>query len=252
MTVSKSILAVSSIAFVLIFGGGIYILTQINELARPLTEKIASDVLGVNVSIGEMDIRLKERRVYVRNIEIDNPEGFSKPHIMTIDNVAVALSAVAQKSVDIEDVNVQGTDIYLEVTPKGTNLSKLQKNMKSSEADGPVEEAVKVIIRRFALNNATVHPSVTLMSTRDVKALELPPILLTDIGTKENGILAREAVSQVMQPVIKFVAEKAGEAGYYEGLSADKLKEIGMTEFDQIKTQINQEVDKFKDLFNKD
>ena len=66
MTVSKSVLTVSSLAFVLIFGGGVYVLTQINELAKPLTEKIASDVLGVAVTIGEMDIRLKERRVFVR------------------------------------------------------------------------------------------------------------------------------------------------------------------------------------------
>lgn len=249
MTVSKSVLTVSSLAFVMIFGGGLYVLMQINSLAKPLTEKAASDVLGVAVTIGEMDIRLKERRVFVRNIEIANPDGFSKPHVMTIDNATVSLSAIAQKSVDIEDVSVQGTDIYLEVTPKGTNLSKLQQNMRESKAEGPVEEAVRVIIRRFALNNATVHPSVTLITSRDVNSLDLPPLLLTDIGTKENGILAREAVAQVMQPIIKFVAEEAGDAGYYEGLSSDKLKELGMGEFDQFKSQINQEVDRLKGMF---
>jgi len=249
VSIKKPVLAVLSLAFILILGGGIYVLTQINALAKPLVEDIASDVLGVDVAIGEMDIRLKERKVFVRNIEIDNPDGFSKPHVMTIEDVTVSLDAIAQDSVDINDVTVQGSDIYLEVTPQGTNLSRLQKNIQESKGEGPVEDAIRVIVKRFALNNATVHPSVTLVSSRDVKPLDLPPIVLTDIGTKENGVQARDAVAQIMQPILRRVIEQAGDAGYYEGLSPEALKEMGLSEFDQIKTQINEEVDRLKGMF---
>lgn len=233
----------------MIFGGGIYLFTQLNTLAKPITERIASDALGVSVTIGEMDIRLKEKRVKVRNIKVDNPSGFSKPHAITISEVTVALSAIASNSVDIEDVTVKGTDVYLEVTRNGTNLSVLQNNLKNVENDGPIEEAIKVIIERFSLDGAMLHPSITLLSSRDLKSVQVSPIVLRNIGKADNGILAREAVAQVMRPVLKELAQKAGEAGYYEGLSSDVLKEIGVSDFNQIKMQVNEEVDKFKKLF---
>ncbi len=250
MTASKSILTVSTLAFALIFGGGIYIITQLDTLAKPITERIASDALGVAVTIGEMDIRLKEKRVDVRNVKVANPSGYSKPHAITISEVTVALSAIATNSVSIEDVTVKGTDAYLEVTRKGTNLRTLQNNLKKVEDDGPVEEAIKVIIERFSLDGAMLHPSITLLSSRDLKSVQVSPIVLRNIGKADNGILAREAVAQIMRPVLKELAQKAGDAGYYEGLSADVLKEMGASDFDQIKTQVNEEVDKFKKLFD--
>jgi len=247
--VTKSIFTVSTIAFALVFGGGIYLLSQINNLAKPLTERIASDVLGVSVTIGEMDIRLKERRVYVRNIDIANPDGFSNPHAIEIDTVTVALAAIAQDSVDIEDVSVDGTDIYMEVKPSGTNLSVLQNNLKRSKGDGPVESTIKVIIKRFKLDGATLHPSVTLLSNKTLDPVKLSPVVLTNIGSGDNGVLARDAMAQIMGPILRDAAQKAADSGFYKGLSADKLKEIGIGEFDQIKSQVTQEIDKLKGLF---
>lgn len=249
MTASKSIITVSTLAFALIFGGGIYLYTQLNALAKPLTERIASDALGVAVTIGEMDIRLKDKRVDVRNIKVANPSGFKKPNAITISEVTVALSAIATNSVNIEDVAVKGTDVYLEVTSQGTNLSKIQNNLKKVKSDGPVEEAIKVIIERFSLDGAMLHPSITLLSNRDLKSVQVSPIVLRNIGKADNGILAQDAVAQIMRPILKELTKKAGDAGYYEGLSSDVLKDIGASDFEQIKGQVTEEVDKFKKLF---
>ncbi|MEZ5813992.1 MAG: hypothetical protein R3E13_04620 [Alphaproteobacteria bacterium] len=244
MVGSKSILTVTTLAFALMFGGGVYVLTHMNQLAKPMAERIASDALGVRVSIGAMVISLPEKRVDVHNIKIGNPPGFSKPHALTIESARVGLKSVAEKLIDFEDVQVSGTDVFLEVKPGGTNLHALRNGIKGSEAREAADEVMKVILRNFTLGNTVIHPSVTLVSDQDMKPIEIAPITLKNVGVKENGVLAREAVAQIMAPLLKTFSRAAGDAGYYQGLSGDVLKDMGMGQFDQIKSQVQDEVDK--------
>ncbi len=244
MVGSKSILTVTTLAFALMFGGGIYVLSKIDTLAKPMAERIASEALGVRVTIGAMVISLPEKRVDVMNIRIANPPGFSKPHAVTIEGAQVALNSVADKLVDLKTISLNGTQVFLEVKEGGTNLHALKKGIKGADAKAQEEDPLKVIIRRFALNNTKINPSVTLISEQNLEPVTIAPIILKDIGVKENGILAREAVAQIMAPLLQTFGRAAGDAGFYQGLSGEALKEMGMGQLDQIKTQIQDEVDK--------
>ena len=249
MVGSKSILTVTTLAFALMFGGGIYVLTQIDKLAKPMAERIASEALGVRVTIGAMAISLPEKRVDVSNIKIGNPPGFSKPHAITIEDARVGLQSVGEKLIDFKEIKLNGTQVYLEVKPSGTNLHALRNGIKGAEAQEAADEALKVILRNFSLGNTTINPSVTLVSEQDMEPIEIAPIVLKNVGVKENGILAREAVAQIMAPLLKTFSRAAGDAGYYQGLSGDALKDMGMGQFDQIKEEVNKIGDGLKNLF---
>ena len=246
MTVSKSILTVSTLAFALMFGGGVYVLTHLDSLAKPLTERVASEALGVPVRIADMNVSLPEKTVFVSGVRIANPPGFSKPYAMTIDSVGVALNDVKQGLIDFKGINVKGANVFLEVKDSTTNLQVLQRGMKgdSGQSDDAQSEKLKVIIRRFALDGAQLNPSVTLMSAQDLAPVQVAPIVLTDIGVKENGVLARDGVAQVMAPLLKNFTRRAGRAGFYEGLSPEALKELGISQIERIRDQIVNEVDK--------
>ena len=250
---SKTFLTMTTVAFALMFGGGVYVLSKIDTLAKPMAERIASEALGVRVSIGAMTISLPEKRVDVMNIRVANPQGFSKPHALTIDNTRIALKNVATKLIDFEGIGVSGAKVFLEVNESGTNLHALKKGMKGADPQTAEEEPLKVIIRHFVLNRTQLNPSVTLIESQDLKPIEVAPVELKGIGVKENGILAREAVTQIMAPLLQTFSNAAGDAGFYQGLSSDALKEIGASQINQIKTQINEEVDKIgeglKNLF---
>ena len=250
MAVSKSILTVSALAFALMFGGGVYVLSQLNVLAKPLVEKIASDALGADVSIGAMDISLPEKRVRVRDIHIANPEGFSKPHALGVGNIEVGLRSVSKGLIDFENIDVGAVQVFLEVQPDGTNLHKLKSGIKGGKEEAG-KEPLKVIIRHFVLEGAQVYPSVTLLDVQDLKPVKVAPVRLNGIGVKENGILAREAVAQVMAPLLETFSQAAGDAGFYQGMSPGALKEMGMDQLEVIKEQIRQEVDNIGEGFKK-
>ena len=241
MTVSKPFLTTAALAFAMLFGGGVYVFMNLGSLAKPLTEKIASDTLGVKVSIGGMEIALAEKRVTVSGIKIANPKGFSKPHALKVGAVSVALENVAAGLVDFKDISIANAHVFVEVSEKGTNLQALKNGMTQSEPD-PDAKAPKVIIRRFALNEASLNPSVTLIGDQDLQPITIAPITLTGIGVKENGIVAREAIVQVMEPLLKIFTREAGKAGFYQGLSPDALKELGVKGISGIKDKVQDSV----------
>lgn len=243
MGISKSVVTVSAVGFALIFGGGAYVLKNINSLAKPVTERIVSEALGVRVSIGGMDISLQDKRVGVSNIRIANPRGFSKPNAVTIESAQVTIGDLKQGLIDLKAIDVSGTNVFLEVKETGTNLQALKNGMKKSETK-PDAEPLKVIIRRFALDRAQLHPSVTLIGQQDLKAVAVPPIVLKGIGAKENGVVAADAAQQVIRPLIQIFSKSAGSAGFYDGLSSDVLKDLGASQIKAVQDQITNEVDK--------
>ena len=96
MSVSKPLLTATSIAIAAIFGGGVYFMVNLGSLAEQVTERIASQALGVAVQIEEMDVSLQERSVTVQGITVANPPGFQNNHALSIEKVRVSLEAVSK------------------------------------------------------------------------------------------------------------------------------------------------------------
>ena len=247
MTASKSILTVSTLAFALMFGGGVYILMHLNTLAKPIAERIASDAMGVRVSIENIEVSLKNKRVGVYGIHVANPPGYSKPHAVVVEKANIALNAASENLIDFKDIFVDGTQVFVEVKEGGTNLHTIRKGIKGSDPKAENENPLKVIIQRFVLNGAQINPTVTLVSEQDLEPITFEPVMLNGIGQRENGILAREAVAQVMEPLLHSFGVQAGDAGFYQGLSPEALKELGVSELDQLKTQIKEDIGKIGD-----
>ncbi len=240
MVTTKSAMTFTAVAFALLFGGGVYVLMNLSQFAKPMSERIASEAIGVNVSIGSMDISLKEKTVSVGNIRVDNPPGYKTPYAIEIADVVLGLNSASQTLVDFRAIDVSGVEANLEVTPSGTNLLTL-KNMvaqRKLDKDKPVENAIKVIIESLNLRDMRVNPSVTLLSGQELKSVSVPPLNLQGIGKKQNGVLAQDAVAQVMSPLLKSMSEAAGQAGFYEGLSSDALKDLGQSQIDQVTDKI--------------
>lgn len=233
-------------------GGGVYVFLNLNTLAKPVTERIASETLGVRVSIGSMDIALQDKRVSVSGIKIANPRGFKKPNAVTIDQVSITLASISKELIRFKDISVGGTQAYLEVTEKGTNLQALQKGIKvQPKPEGKAD--IKVIIDRLAVRKAKLNPSVTLLAQQDLQSVDVPDVTLRAIGKKENGVLASEAIAQIAPVLLKSFSKAAGNAGFYQGLSKDTLKELGAAQVKGVTDQISKEIDavsgKLKGLF---
>src|SRR5262245_48729072 len=125
MTLSKSAMTITSLAAAMLFGGGVYIMMNMNILAKNYLEREASRTLGVTVTIGSLDITLQERSAVVKNLTIGNPEGFEKPYAAKVETINIALGNMAQQLIEFRDIDVGKAEVNLEVRENVTNLAAI-------------------------------------------------------------------------------------------------------------------------------
>lgn len=267
MTLTKPFLTITSLVVAALFGGGVYIVMNMDMLAKGAIERLGSEALGVDVSLGGVKISLQEKKATVSGLKVANPEGFKKSHALSVDEISVALGDISKALLVLNDITVKGTSVNLEVQENGTNLLAIRDGMPAKPAqEEPVEaptaegEAaqetlppVKVIVKRFELGAAQLNPSVTLLSEQDLAPVIVPDIVLTGIGEKENGVLAREAVKQIWTQVSARFSATANEAGFYQGLSEDVIKDVVDGQLggfkDKLQDGINKVSESLKGLF---
>jgi len=213
-------------------------------------EKIATEALGVKVTIGSMDVVLQEKLVSVSSVRVSNPKGFSKPYAVSVDTAQILLGDLSKGLIDFRSIDVFGTKVFLEVQEGTTNLHRLKQGIQGRSAASEEGEPVKVMIRKFSIDGAELTPSVTLISQQDLKPVQVSPVTLSNIGVKEKGIPAHDAVARIVQSLLKAFGKEAGNAGFYEGLSSDALKEIGQAQFGEIQKQVDKIGEDLKNIFN--
>ena len=268
-TAKISLGLLSFFVLLIVIGVG-YIYVNMDNMAKNFAEQAASDALGVPVTIGKMKILLEDKKVIVSNIAVSNPKGYSKPNAITINEIAVTGESFSTALLTFANISVDGTAVNLEVNEKGTNLGDLKKraeqksvsskpnnSAKQSSEDKPKhdnkQKDLKVIVKNFALTSAQLTPSITLLGDNDLATVKVPDIHLSGIGEKENGILAEEAIAQIMNSVLERFNESSNSAGFLEGLSLDSLNAIGVSTGEVFQKNLNKsykkEVKKFKKGF---
>ena len=269
-TAKVSLGLLSFFVLLIVIGVG-YIYVNMDNMAKNFAEQAASDALGVPVTIGKMKILLENKKVIVSNIAVSNPKGYSKPNAITINEITVTGESFSTALLTFANISVDGTAVNLEVNEKGTNLGDLKKraeqksvsskptnsSAKQSSEDKPKhdnkQKDLKVIVKNFALTSAQLTPSVTLLGDNDLATVKVPDIHLSGIGEKENGILAEEAIAQIMNSVLERFNESSNSAGFLEGLSLDSLNAIGVSTGEvfqkNLKKSYKKEVKKFKKGF---
>ncbi|MGH1404758.1 MAG: hypothetical protein ACRBDL_10995 [Alphaproteobacteria bacterium] len=255
---AKASLYIFSFFVLLLIGGAVYLYANMDSIAKQLSEKIASEALGVDVTIGDVMISLEEKKVVVSDLRIANPAGYTKPEAMSVKTITIAAESFTKELLSFARVEVDGTNVNLEVGKNGTNLGDLKKNIdskqKNNSSDKPKEnkeatsshakeEQIKVIVKKFSLTGAQLNPSVTLIK-KDLAFINVPDIHLSGIGQKENGILAKDAIAQIMNAVLAAFNKSANGAGFLEGLSLNILNDIGVSTPEVFQKNLKKSFDK--------
>lgn len=218
----KNVFALSgSVLFLFLIAVGIFVYLNFGDLTRRTIEKIATHAMGVDVRIAALDISIADKEAKVTGLTIANPPGYQTKHAVRVEAISVALDTVSKELVTFKDITVTGTDVNLEVTQNGTNLTDLKNGISTKKSDPEPDNAgsgIKVIIDALTIEPSTLNPSVTLLS-RETANIKVPAVHLQGIGRRENGILAREAIVQVLTQYLNIAQKQAGSAGLLEGIA---------------------------------
>lgn len=214
-------------AFVLVAAA--VVLMNVGSLVKVTVEKIASDTLGVPVTLATLEMNPAEKTVIVTGLNVGNPPGFTKPVSFTIGKIGITAESFSPALLVFEKIDVESTDINLEIVENATNLSMLSSsaNKQAAAPDTAAAQQVqppKVIIRQLVFNGMTLNSSA--VTGGDLPAISVSGLHMTGIGEKENGVLASEAITQVLETVTRTAMQGSLQAGYLQSMSPAALDGI--------------------------
>jgi hypothetical protein len=110
-----------------------------------------------------------------------------------------------------------------EKTEGDRSRHKTSKEKEDAQKDKPSKnQDVKVIIKSFEMNGVTMTPEFHDMPVK-LGAVSLPKMHLRNIGEKENGIIAREAVAQIFNHILTVARKSASREGFVKSLPSKIL-----------------------------
>ena len=101
------------IVLLLVVGVGAYIVLNSGSLVKTAIEELGPDYLGVDVSVGEVNLALSEGSAQVKSLNIGNPRGFGGGNLMKLGEVKVVLdtSQISETLVVMKQVVIDGADV---------------------------------------------------------------------------------------------------------------------------------------------
>jgi hypothetical protein len=197
----------------------VFLISNLDSIVKRAIETVGSDVAGVPVSVGSVEISLQESRGAINGLRIANPPGFGGGDAVELGTVALDLDVKNSTGelVVIKSILVDGTQVNVVQNVGGSNLKVLQDKL-SSDSDTDEQPAAdegaagtKLIIDDFQFRNGEVSLALQGVAERNAG---IPDFTLTGVGRKSNGATAAEAAKQILDPLIrKSITAASGISG---------------------------------------
>ena len=273
----KKSLVVLLIVLIALSGLLFFLKDNLDEIVREIIVTSVSDATDTNVSLAQVKLNLKEGVGVLNNYQQGNPEGFQTKYAFRFDQaeLEIDVGTILDDVVIIERVFINHADIVYEFNDGKTNFVELKKNIdkntkkkNSDQKNKPVEDqeksvsqsktqqSKKIIIRSFEMINTEVEAAMPFASSQTL-SVQLPNIKLSNIGAKENGLLADELMKVFLDALEKDLKRAVNFKNLVNDLEKDLKKQIDREAekaIKKIESELGEienikELKKLKDLF---
>ena len=164
---------------------------------------------------------------------VGNPKGWTSEKAFSCGKVHVALAPLSLLGdhIVVKDVVIEQPEFVYETKLVASNIGDLLKNIQGTASSGSSAattksgKPLKFEVKHFLLTGA----KVTLGAGLAAVTVPMPPIELTDLGTKEGGItsdqLALAVMRSVSSSVVSGAVQSAGKVGSAAGDAAKQATE---------------------------
>jgi uncharacterized protein involved in outer membrane biogenesis len=166
---------------------------------------------------------------------VGNPPGWTSDKAFYLGQVHVNLapSSLFKDHIVINEIVIDQPEFVYETKLVSSNIGDLMKNIENaiggkggSEPAAKDGKPKKFEVKKFTLRNGRVTVGVGATAVE----LTMPPIELTDIGTKEGGVTANQFIFVVMRSVTASVIASSTQA-----LTKSLLPNMGAAAGDSLK-----------------
>jgi hypothetical protein len=221
--------AIALVLVVVIVGALFYVTSNVDAIVENLIEEQGSAATGTAVRVDGVSIDLRTATGSVRGLTVANPAGFSRDPAIEFGTLQLRLDAgsLFETPIVIENTDVGEATLRVEQSGSRNNLQVLLDNLRGEPPAEPEpgNERKRVVIERFALTD--MNASLSIVDLDEQRTLDVPDIVLTDIGGKTGGATAAEVARQVLEPVIRRTLESSARKAVKERLRDEMGERAG-------------------------
>ncbi|HSG99005.1 MAG TPA: hypothetical protein VLB27_03085, partial [candidate division Zixibacteria bacterium] len=224
----KKVIVIAIVAL-LVCAAGAYALRNI--LVEGAVEAGGDFALKVKTDLGSARLELGAGSLELRDYTIDNPEGFSAPHFLSIDygRVDVNTGSILDDEVVIDSLVLEGLTLNLEQNGSQGNFKILMDNVSTLEVSADSKSEKRVRINTAAVRDLKVSAKLTALNNATYeKSYTVERITLQDVGGKSGASLAEVTGALVSEITRRALAEGSGVLpdGFGENLAGLKKNVI--------------------------
>jgi hypothetical protein len=238
----KKVLLIAGIVVVVGIGAVVWkVMTSLDSIVKNAIETQGSKATGTQVTVGSVEIGLREGRAAVMGLQVANPGAFvGDAFAMNEIAVDIDVASVRKDPVVIEEVRIVAPEVWFIVAADGkSNIDALRRNLDSSSGGGAESGGggdTRIRVSRFVFEDGRVHADATAVGAKKPIDIDMPSLVMNDLGGA-NGATPDVIAKTVMKAYAKRVAEVAAreglEAAAKEGLM-DKAEDAGRNLLDKV------------------
>ena len=231
------ILIVLAVVVVLAVVAVFVALSKLDSLVAAGIERAGTHVTGTEVSVGGVEMSIREGRGSVRGLEIANPGGFSGRNVFSLGEMTIDVDVESVRSEDpivIEEIRIAAPEILFELDKNGaSNVDSIRKHAESvteesthgSDDDWETDEGPLILVRSIQFEAGKIAGDGSAVGV-DPFEVTLPSFTLTDVGGP-GGAPAAQIGKAIMTALARKVAEAVARDQAGEVLKDQMEKTLG-------------------------
>ncbi len=219
---------IGKLVILLIIAGVVLTMFSPSKMIRKSVISIGPKLTKTSVALSDADISWLSGKGDVKGLVVGNPDGYEAPTSIEIPLASVAIrpTTVFKEKLVIKSIEIEGAQITYETKLAGSNLSKIQENIKEftekvksytgkkiESSEPKTEGGKKLQVDEIVIRNAKVKLALTVLGGRGAN-ITLPEIKMTNLGQGPEGITGPEVLDAIWDEIVKRTTEKvSGVAG---------------------------------------
>jgi hypothetical protein len=201
----------------------IVMISKLGTIVKTAVNKVGPTITQTTFVLNSADISPFSGKGTLKELTIGNPKGWTTDHAFFLKEISIDLerNSITADHIVINSILIDNPEITCEVSGLNTNLQDLLKNIQQSTGSSqtaqtetkpatpaqpeakPAKET-KMEIKSFRLVNVTIKAA----GAGNVYTVNIPDLVMTDLGTKEGGLTGQEMAIVI----VKEISARAGKA----------------------------------------
>ena len=207
-----------------------FLYSSLGTIITSAVEKFGSEITQTQVTLKNVDISATDGKGTLRGFRMTNPANFKTKSSVEFDEISMTLDikTITEDTIVIKDITIARPNITYEHSSNGSNIDVIKKNVdsylgastssKKSGDSNDSDSGKKLIIEKFSILNGKANVSAAILQGKAM-SVDLPNIVLKDIGKSKGGATPGEVASKVVETLQKNIN------GAVKHLNLDQVKE---------------------------